>query len=590
MHAASHAPLADVRPREAGLPPAGLIDFLRWVAPLLAGRRGVLTRVALLSCVASLLALAQPWLAMVLVDDGALAGNLRTLVIACALMLFMPLLGLALEAVTRFDYLAVSSHVLFALRERVFDHLQQRSPAFYAQVGYGDLVARFDGDLAEVQRFAVDGPLAVLNGVFNLLALGGLLALLSPLLALLVLAMVPVQLLVTLRHRTRMEDTTTDVRREATRLSAYFLDSLRALKLIQSSNAEGARLDGLRRRHADYYGALRTAQQAGFALSAWQRLAGLCGTALVFGIGGYLLATREISVGVLLAFVIYAARAAAPVQTLLGVIAGWQRARVAVARLAELLDAPAPGGVSAGASVAAVPLVGPTTLPMPVRGTLTLDGVHFAHRDGRVVLGDATLHIDAGHKVVIVGASGEGKSTLADLLLGHLQPTAGTLALDGVPLPTIPVAVLRRHVAVVDQEPAFLPGTVADNLRIVAPDASDDALVAALRDAGLGEHELAPGTPVGAAVAALSRGQRLRLALARALLQRPAVLILDETTSAVDRDMEQQLLATIDRRFAGCTRLIITHHPQAATDADAIWRLQAGRFVALPMQEAAHVR
>lgn len=571
-------------PGTSDLPPVGLADFLRWAAPLLAGRRGVLARVALLSCGASLLALAQPWLAMVLVDDGALAGNLRTLIVACALMLLMPLLGLALEALTRFDYLAVSSHVLFGLRERVFARLQQCSPAFYAQVGYGDLVARFDGDLAEVQRFAVDGPLAVLSGVFNLVALVLLLALLSPTLALVALAMVPVQLWLTLRHRGRMETTTVDVRRQATRLSAYFLDSLRALKLIQSSNGEAVRLAGLRDRHADYYGALHAAQQAGFALSAWQRLAGLCGTALVFGAGGYLLATRQISVGALLAFVIYAARAGAPVQTLLGVIAGWQRARVAVARLAGLLDVSADD---------APPALHPTpALPDPVRGALSLDGVHFVHRDGRVVLREAALEIAPGSSVVIVGVSGGGKSTLADLLLGHLRPTAGTLRLDGVPLPAIPLAELRRHIAVVDQEPAFLSGTVADNLRVAAPGASDDALVAALRDAGLDAHELTLSTPVGAAVAALSRGQRLRLALARALLQRPAVLVLDETTSAVDRVMERQLLATVARRFAGCTRLIITHHPQAAVDAevhiDAVWRLHDGHFLAVAPQGLAH--
>jgi len=605
----STAVVSPGQPSAEALPPAGVLAFLRWVVPLIAGRGGVLARVALLSCVASLLVLAQPWLAMVLVDDGALAGNLHTLVVACTLMLLMPLLGLVVEAVTRFDYLALSSHVLFALRERIFAHLQRRSPAFYAQVGYGDLLARFDGDLAEVQRFAVDGPLAVLNGAFNLLALGVLLTLLSPTLALLVLAMVPLQLLLTLGQGGRMEATTADVRREATRLSAYFLDSLRALKLIQSSNGEGARLDGLRRRHTDYYVALRAAQQAGFALTAWQRLAGLCGTALVFGVGGYLVATRQISVGVLLGFVIYAARAAAPVQTLLGVIAGWQRARVSVARLAELLDAPvgagrpdapvgpapprlaaddAPGRTPEGdRSTAGGPLAD-RVVSVPVRGALTLIGVHFIHRDGRVVLCDASLHIDAGRKVIIVGASGGGKSTLADLLLGHLQPTAGTLSLDGVPLSAIPLAELRRRIAVVDQEPAFLPGTVADNMRVVAPGASDETLVAALRDAGLAAHELGLDTSVGAAVAALSRGQRLRLALARALLQRPAVLVLDETTSAVDRDMEQQLLATIDRRFVDCTRLILTHHPQAAAGADATWRLQDGCFVALPAPEDAH--
>jgi ATP-binding cassette, subfamily B, bacterial len=570
-------PPGEARAADGDRPPSGIVDFLRWVAPLLSGRTGLLARVALLSCGASLLALAQPWLAKVLVDDGALAGDLRVLAIACGLMLLAPLLGLALEAVTRFDYLALSSQVLFGLRERVFAHLQRLSPTYYARVGYGDLVARFDGDLAEVQRFAVDAPLAVLNGVFNLLALALLLCLLNPWLAGLAAVMVPVQLAVTLRQRRRIETCTVETRRQSTLLSGYFLDSLRALKLIQSSNAESARLAGLKTRHAAYYDALRQAQQAGFVLSAWQRVVGLGGMALVFGAGGYLLATRQISVGVLVAFVIYAARLAAPVQTLLGVVGGWQRTRVSLARLADVFEEASPEAKD-----------DLRPLPLPVRGELSLVAVDFHHRDGRAVLRGADLEVAGGSKVVIVGPSGGGKSTLADLLLGHLRPTAGAVRLDGVDLVTVPLADLRRHLVVVDQEPAFIPGTVADNLRIVAPDADDDTLRGALREAGLGEHELTLATPVGAAYAALSRGQRLRLALARALLQRPAVLVLDETTSAVDGAMERRLLATVDRRFADCTRLIITHHPQCASDADAAYRLQAGRFVPHAPERVAH--
>jgi ATP-binding cassette, subfamily B, bacterial len=575
IHATIERPDIGARPALA-LGAASLGDFLRQMAPLFAARRGVLLRVAGLSCVASLLALAQPWLAMVLVDDGALGGNLRVLAAACVMMLVAPLIGLALEAVTRFDYLALSTHVLFGLRERVFAHLQTLSPTYYARVGFGDLVARFDGDLAEVQRFAVDGPLALLNGVFNLLALLVLLSVLSPLLAVVALAAVPLQLAVTLHQRPRIEANTVELRRQSTLLSAFFLDSLRAVKFIQASNAEAARLAGLRDRHGEYYAALRAAQQSGFALGAWQRMAGLAGTVLVFGVGGYLLAARQISVGVLVAFIIYAARAGAPVQTLLGVFSGWQRARVSLHRLGELLADPVPG-----------PARTCRPMPLPIRGELTLEGVSFAYRPGEPVLQDADLHVPAGSKVLLVGPSGGGKSTLSDLILGHLRPETGQLRLDGVDLAAIDLAELRRHVAVVDQEPVFFPGSVADNLRFIAPTASDATLRAVLLDAGLAAGEVGLDTSVGAASAALSRGQRMRLALARALLQRPAVLILDETTTAVDRAMEQQLLATVDERFVGCTRLLITHHPRAAPDADAAYQLRQGRFLALTAEALA---
>src|SRR5664279_3948661 len=137
---------------------------------LLLVQRNLVLRVIGLSFVASLLALLQPWLSKVLVDDGALTGDMKVLATAAGLMLLAPLLGLAVESITRFDYLELSSSVLFGLRERVFEHLQTLSPVYYSRVGFGDLISRFDGDLAEVQRVLVDGLLALFNGLFSLLA------------------------------------------------------------------------------------------------------------------------------------------------------------------------------------------------------------------------------------------------------------------------------------------------------------------------------------------------------------------------------------------------------------------------------------
>lgn len=552
--------------------PAGLAEtpaarLRRWVLPLLQPQRRRLARVALLSCVASLLGLAQAFLARILVDDGAVGGDLRLLAISCTMMLVAPLLGLAIEAATRLDYLALSSGVLFGLRERVFAHLHLLPPTYYARVGQGDLAARFDGDLAEIQRFAVDAPLALLSGCFTLLALLAAMLWMSPALTLAALAPLPLQVWLALRHRGVLERHTAAVRQQSTRLSAYFLDSLRAVKLVQSSNGEALRLEGLRHHHADYQQALIDAQQAGFAQGARQRLTGVAGSALVFGWGGYLLATQAITVGTLLAFVIFAARAGGPVQTLLGVIAGWQRARVSLARVGELLDQPAAPSLPAG------------RMPARLRGEIRLEDVSFAYQAGRPVLAEADLHVAAGSRVVIQGPSGGGKSTLTDLLLGHLRAHGGRLTVDGIDVAQVDPAELRRHIAVVDQDPVFFPGSIADNLRQLCPGASDSALCAALDEAGLRAGEIDLDTPVGASLHALSRGQRMRLALARALLRDPAILILDETTSAVDAESEAEILAAIDRRLGDRTRLIITHHAPRAGAADAAWRLLEGRFV-----------
>lgn len=548
---------------------------LRWAAALLAQKRAAALRIGLLSCLASLLALSQPVLAMIVVDDGALAGNMKVLAISCVVMVLAPLVGLALESVTRFDYLDLSSHVLFGLRERVFAHLQTLSPVYYSRVGFGELAARFDGDLAETQRFLVDGPLAVLSGIFSFALLTALMFLLDARLAALVLvAVVPAQVAAGCVGRAGIEARTRAVRDGSTRLSSYFLDSLRALKSIQSTNGEAARLTGLRQRHGDYHAALRAAQHDGFRLVAWQRVSAAGGAAIILGGGGYLLAAGQISVGVLVAFIGFAARAAAPVHSLLGVQSGWRRVQVSLARLAEVLDAAPtpPRAISA-------------RLPAEPRGDIRFVAVSVAYAADQPVLRDASLHIAAGQSVLLVGPSGAGKSTVADLLLGHLAADSGRILIDGIDIATVPLADLRRHIAVVDQEPVFFPGSVADNLRAAAPQASDATLDSALADAGLG-GELSLTTAVGAASSALSRGQRLRLALARALLQRPAILVLDETTSSVDADAEAAIVATVDRLFAGRTRLIISHHPSPAFAGARRLTLDAGQFVELATEAA----
>jgi ATP-binding cassette, subfamily B, bacterial len=547
---------------------------------LLLVRRSLALRVIGLSFVASLLALLQPWLSKVLVDDGALTGDLKVLATAAGLMLLAPLLGLAVESITRFDYLELSSSVLFGLRERVFEHLQTLSPVYYSRIGFGDLISRFDGDLAEVQRFLVDGLLALFNGLFSLLAVVILMGFLSlPMMLMVLLAMLPVPLLHGFHKRAMVEGSAREARRQSTHLSNFFLDSLRAVKLIQSTNGEAARMTALKVRHGDYYQALKTAQQTGFSLAAGQRVASLVGTALVFGGGGYLLSNGQISMGVLIAFVGYSARVTGPVHTLMGVLAGWQRLRVSLERLSEVLDAEPPRQMNQESA----------RLPVVLQGAIAFNDVSFAYEQGKPVLRQASLRIPAGSKVLLIGPSGGGKSTLADLLLGHLQPDHGHICIDEVAIAQVPVAELRRRVAVVDQEPTFFRGTVGENLRFVQPLAKDAELLALLQSVGLEAPEVHLQTPVGGVSAALSHGQRLRLALARVLLQAPSILVLDETTSAVDQDMEGQLLDLVHLRFVDCTCLFITHHVCFDQSWDLVCRLTHGAFELVAEGEASHV-
>ncbi|MDD5247433.1 MAG: ABC transporter ATP-binding protein [Rhodocyclaceae bacterium] len=544
--------------------------------PLALAQRGQVARIVALSWGASVLAMLQPYFSKRLVDDGALAGDMRVLASTCAVMLVTPLIGLALESWNRFGYLELSSHVLFRLRERVFSHLQSLSPGYYSRVGFGDLVSRFDGDLAEVQRFVVDAPLALIGGLFNIVLLVVLMAWLSPLLAAVVLATVPLQLAATWWRRRGVEAATRAVRERAAALSSYFLDSLRAVKFIQSTNTEAVRLEGLRGHHDDYHEALRASQQASFVVSAMQRLSGTFAMALVIAAGAWLLMRHQTSVGVLVAFIAYAGRASGPVNTLLGVYSGWQRARVSLARVAEVLDAE-PARPAAQACI---------SLPPQCRGAVEFRAVTYRHEPAVDVLRDASFTIAAGSKIVLLGASGGGKSTIADLLRGHFAPQAGAIFIDGVDIAQVALADLRRRVAVVDQEPVFFPGTVADNLRYVRPGASAGEVAQALTQAGLDGGAAMLARQLGASSNALSRGERMRLALARAILLAPSILVLDETTSAVDCELARAIMASVDAIFAGRTRIVITHDRRLAGACDAVCLLRGGRLIRAPEDDS----
>jgi ATP-binding cassette subfamily B protein len=441
----------------------------------------------------------------------------------------------------------------------------------------GELFSRFDGDLAEVQRFVVDSPLALIGGLFNLTALTLLMCSLSTPLALLVLAIIPLQVAAAWVKRRDIENAARQVRVRSAALSSYFLDSLRAVKFIQATNTQSARMEGLRDHHREYYLSLRASQQAGFVLSVLQRLAGTLGMAIVVGAAGWLLMHHKTSVGVLVAFVGYAARAGGPVNTLLGVFSGWQRARVSLSRVAELLQSPPLRDALA------------TTRAMPgiCRGEIEFRAVSYRHDSDVCVLRDASFRAAAGSKTVLLGISGGGKSTVADLMLCHYMPQAGAILLDGVDISYVDLAQLRQRVSVVDQEPVFFPGTVADNLRYVRPEAGDAEIRAAMTQAGLDLARVAPERNLGASSYALSRGERMRLALARAILQNPAVLILDETTSAVDRVLALSIMGCVDRIFAGKTRIVITHDPLLAGEVDQVCVLRSGQ-VTTKSAEVAH--
>ncbi|GAC1029203.1 ABC transporter ATP-binding protein [Pseudomonas sp. No.21] len=525
-----------------------------------------------LSLCASLLVLAQPWLTKTLIDDGLLARDFGTLVQVALAMILVGLLGTALSGINRYLHTRLSGRVLFALRDDLYRHLQRLSPAFFGRKRLGDILSRLDGDVAEIQRFAVDSLFSAVSSVIGLVGAVALMLMLSWQLSLLLALLIPIEVLWLRWMRRKVEREVRSLRERSADVSSFLVETLPAMKFIQAAGAqqrEARRLEGLGQ---GYMRQLLRVQVTEFFTHAVPGTLTSLSRACAFLIGGYWVIQGTWQLGALIAFSTYLGMAVGPVQSLLGLYVALQRMTVSLGRVMELQQEP----VTVRQSDA--------PQPMPEgRGALRLEGVHFAHEQRAGLLLDGVeADIPAGLKVAISGASGVGKSTLIDLLQRFYDPDRGRILLDGADLRELDLLALRRRIAVVSQDIVLFRGTLAENLAYAAPDASREAVEQVARlarlDGLIASLPLGLDNPLGERGQQLSGGQKQRIAIARALLQDPLILVLDEATSAVDEATERDVIAAIDQLFAGRTRILISHRPSTLAEADLAFRLEQGRL------------
>ena len=563
-------------------PPGGAADFsgglaaTRRALAYLGSYRAETVGAAFSLLLVSAANLASPQLIAMAIDDGISPRELDIILIAVG-----GLAGLALaRGLFQFlqGYLAerASQGVAFDLRNGLFEKIERLGFGYYDNVETGQLVTRLTSDVEQIRSFAGSGVVQLANAAVMLVGTTILLFILDPLLALVALAVVPLILLLLLRFVRRIGPLFRQVQQTLGRLNSVLQEDLAGVRVIRSfvrEDFEVARYRTVNDELLDIN--LRTVRTFGNNFPFVFLLSNL-GTLAIILFGGLQVIGGRLTVGELVAFNTYLGFLIFPLLTIGFLSAGISRAGASAQRVFEVLDAP----VEIEDSPDARPLP-------PIRCRVEFDDVHFRYPgDEREVLRGVSLVAEPGQTVAILGTTGTGKSTLVNLLPRFYDVTGGAVRLDGHDVRDVTLSSLRSQIGVVRQNSLLFSGTVRENIAYGRPNAPLQEVEAAAGAARADEFitRLPDGydTVIGERGVGLSGGQRQRIAIARALLVNPRLLILDDSTSAVDAETEAAIQASLDElmRDAERTVFVIAQRVSTVRDADQILVLDGGVIVA----------
>lgn len=457
------------------------------------------------------------------------------------------------------------------LRGRLYAHLQHLSLSFHARAGVGDLLYRVTADTYAIQTLAMNGLFPVASAAFLLAGMVAIMAQLNGLLTAVALVVAPLMLLAIALVNARLDAVATDVRVKESAVYQIVQRNLAAIRIVQAFSAE--RIEQQRFRRGSR-ASLRSSLRLYTLQTAYGATTGVLtamGTAAVLVVGSGQVWAGRLSIGEMVVFVGYLASLYGPLNALVNTYGLVRGAAAGVRRVFEVLDGETPLRD------------GSAELPPPVRGAIELRGVSFTYPDGTAALRDVDLAIAAGECVALVGATGAGKSTLASLIPRFADPSAGSVAIDGHDLRGLRLAALRREIGMVLQPATVLPLSVHENIAYGRPQATrgevEEAARLAQADAFIRRLPAGYDTVLDEQGATLSEGERQRLTIARALLRRAPILILDEPTAALDVATEAALMAALDEVMRGRTAIVIAHRLRTVLRADRIVVLEQGRVV-----------
>ena len=537
----------------------------RWVA-------GFLLLIAVVSSLDSLFT----FLSKQIVDEGIVAGDRARLLEI--VRLYGALIFVQAGAVFGFIYLAgiLGERIQYDLRKRMFDHLQTLSFAYYSRSPIGWLMSRVTSDSERVAQLVTWGILDITWAIMNIATALFFMTLINWQLALIVAAIIPVLIVVAVYFQRRILAQYRNVRRVNSKITAAYNENITGVRVVKALNREEENLVEFDRLTSDMYRAgYRAAVLSAMFLPAVQIVASFAVAAIVWYAGVEALdpggALAGLTIGGIAAFVSYVTFMIWPIQDLARVFAELQNAVASAERIFSLVDTQPdivdqPGAIDPGT----------------VRGDIQFDHVSFYYEQGKPVLDDFSLLIRQGETIALVGPTGGGKSTIVNLLCRFYEPTTGAVRVNGRDYRELTQHALQSRLGIVLQTPYLFSGTIRENIRYGRLDASDEEVEAAAQMAGAHPFiiTLAKGyeQEVGEGGTLLSVGQKQLLSLARAVLAKPEIFIMDEATSSVDTLTEALIQQGMETLMAGRTSVVIAHRLSTIRRADRILVIEGGRI------------
>jgi ABC-type multidrug transport system fused ATPase/permease subunit len=555
---------------------------LRGVAELLRPYRArtILAMVSLVLATAA--SLAPPYLAKLAIDDGITPGDLQALDWIVATFVASALVYWGATYLQTYLVGWVGQRALQDLRLRLFSHIQRQSIGFFSRRKTGVLISRMTNDIQALDQLVTDGIVTLFSSTLTLVGtVGIMLALDVPLALITFVVTFPLLAIGSAAFRYFATGAYRRVREKIANVTAYLQETLSGVRIVRAFGQERVH----ERRFAELNEEHRAANMTTVYLNAGYfpgvELLSSIGTAVILLYGGYQAIDGNVTIGVLVAFVGYLQSFFDPIQQLSNLYATYQQGMAAIDKIFDLLDTE-PDMVDAR---------GASELPA-IRGDVRFDGVWFSYDPGAEsapadevswALQDVTLSAAAGETLALVGETGAGKSTVAKLVARFYDPQRGSVSVDGHDLRDVTQASLRRQLGVVPQEGFLFGGTVRDNIEFGRPGASELEIIAATKAVGAHEfiRRLPEGyeTEVGERGSRLSAGQRQLIALARALIADPRILVLDEATANVDVHAEAAIERGLRTLLSDRTAIVIAHRLSTVMNADRIAVLEHGRVV-----------